>query len=122
MPETYGTWLRQIRTDRGLTQEALGKRIGVARTYVNNIERGRVAMPNLEMRLKITAALGEDYEPMPPAGENDPSVDDVDMERFARVISRWPRSRREWLFDLMERSDALFRDDDGDNGDDAATA
>jgi transcriptional regulator with XRE-family HTH domain len=120
MPETYGTWLRQIRTDRGLTQEELGKRIGVARTYVNNIERGRVAMPNLEMRLKITAALGEDYEPMPPSVGNDPPVADVDVDRIARVIARWTPAQRRWLLDLMERTDAMLGD--GTNGDDAATA
>lgn len=36
-----GERLRQARVERGLTQEALGQAIGLTRTSVVNIERGR---------------------------------------------------------------------------------
>lgn len=35
-----GRQIRQLRVDRGLSQEGLGPRIGMHRTYVGHVERG----------------------------------------------------------------------------------
>lgn len=115
MTETYGEWLRRIRTERGLTQEELGRRIDVARPYVNNIERGRVAFPNLELRLKIAAELGEDYDARPARAINEAQPPyDADVDEMVRIMSRWPRKHRRWLLDLMESTDGLIDVDDND--------
>lgn len=39
--QVFGLNVRRLRTDRGLTQEALADAVGLAVTYVGQIERGR---------------------------------------------------------------------------------
>lgn len=44
---SYGAWLKQQRTKRDLSQEALAELVGVDSTYVNKIENGRVKRAEL---------------------------------------------------------------------------
>jgi transcriptional regulator with XRE-family HTH domain len=52
----YGDALRQLRSQRGFSQEGLAHRAGLDRTYVSGIERGE-RNPSLANLLKIAAAL-----------------------------------------------------------------
>ena len=52
----YGMALREIRSERLLSQEALAHRAGLDRTYLSGIERGE-RNPSLESLLKIMDAL-----------------------------------------------------------------
>jgi transcriptional regulator with XRE-family HTH domain len=52
----YGRALRQLRTDRQLSQEALAHQADLDRTYVSGIERGE-RNPSLDSVLKLTDAL-----------------------------------------------------------------
>lgn len=52
-----GPEIRRLRKTRRLSQEQLGKRVGLSRTSVTNIERGRQHV-NLEMARLFMAALG----------------------------------------------------------------
>jgi transcriptional regulator with XRE-family HTH domain len=67
----FGTRLRTVRTERGMTQEALAHAAGVHPTYVSNCERGYSA-PTLETILRFADAL--DVRP----GE---LVDDLDLPK-----------------------------------------
>ena len=53
----FGKRVRELRTARGLSQEALALACGLDRTYIGGIERGErnVSLVNIE---KIAAGLG----------------------------------------------------------------
>ena len=53
----FGDKLRQIRKQKGLSQEKLALKCGLHRTYISDIERGsrNVSLKNIE---KIAKALG----------------------------------------------------------------
>lgn len=55
----FGERVRELRLDRGLSQEALAERAGLSRNYVGDVERG---MKNLSLYnlLRIAKALGVD--------------------------------------------------------------
>src|SRR6185312_9405745 len=52
-----GERLRQLRDDAGLTQEDLAKKVGLKRTSITNVERGRQRLP-LHQMLMIADQLG----------------------------------------------------------------
>ena len=53
----FGVRVRQLRTERGWSQEAFADRAGLHRTYVGSIERGEqnLSLVNIE---KLAATLG----------------------------------------------------------------
>ena len=54
--EVFGRQLRQIRTERGLTQRALAEASGLIDTYISDMERG-LKVPSLTTLLRLAAAL-----------------------------------------------------------------
>lgn len=53
----FGTNLRKLREEQGLSQEAFAEEAGLHRTYVSDIERG-VRNPTIVVVEKIARALG----------------------------------------------------------------
>ncbi len=53
----FGARVRQLRTERGWSQEAFADRAGLHRTYVGSIERGEqnISLANIE---RVAATLG----------------------------------------------------------------
>jgi len=56
MNETVRNRIREIRLERGLTQEALAQAVGVSRQSINSIERGRYT-PSLALALRFARAF-----------------------------------------------------------------
>lgn len=54
---TFGKRLRELRENKGLTQEALAHEANLDRTYISSIERGvrNVSLENIE---RLASALG----------------------------------------------------------------
>jgi transcriptional regulator with XRE-family HTH domain len=67
----FQAWLKRERKRANLTQEELGERAGLGRTYVNKIERQRVDVPTYETRQKLHKVLG--------------TSEDVDLSRNANL-------------------------------------
>lgn len=58
---TFSDRLRQLRNGLGLTQEALGIRVGVTKATVSGWENGR-NFPEFQLLSKLRKALGLSYE------------------------------------------------------------
>lgn len=57
-PTALGAWVRNVRTEQGLSQRGLADRAGLSRSYLCDIERGRGTQPSMETLDKLSAALG----------------------------------------------------------------
>jgi len=55
--ETFGLVLRQVRQDKGLTQERLGELAELHRTYISLLERGQ-RTPTLDVLFRLADSLG----------------------------------------------------------------
>lgn len=55
----FGRNLSAYRKKKGFTQEALGENMGVSRTYINLLERGR-GNPTFHTVMRLANALGID--------------------------------------------------------------
>jgi transcriptional regulator with XRE-family HTH domain len=59
MAEIFGVNVRRVRTSQGMTLEVLAHEVGLAYSYVGEIERGR-KNPSLDVVERIAAALHVD--------------------------------------------------------------
>lgn len=57
MPMNIGQIIRELREERGLTQEGLAFEAGVTSSYISRIERGERRIPNTTLE-SIAGALG----------------------------------------------------------------
>jgi putative transcriptional regulator len=57
MAEGFANRLRDLRSERDLTQAALAERVGVSRKTINTVENG-VFVPSALLALKLARALG----------------------------------------------------------------
>ena len=56
LSRSFGNAVRQVREERGWSQERLAEHADLNRSYVGDLERGR-AMPSLATLTKLAAAL-----------------------------------------------------------------
>jgi len=57
------TWLKELREQKGMTQEEVGKAIGFTRQYFNMIETGARGEPlPVDTAKKIAVTLGFDWK------------------------------------------------------------
>ena len=57
MPPTVTNRVKELRTERGWTQQELAKAVGVSRQSVNSIERNRY-VPSLPLALEFAIVFG----------------------------------------------------------------
>lgn len=53
--------LRELRQTKGLTQEALGRRVGVTRQTIIAVEKGKF-VPSVRLAIELASALGTPLE------------------------------------------------------------
>ncbi len=56
--ETLGSYIRERRLYLNLTQAEIGESVGIDKGYVSQIESGKIAFPNADLRRRLAAALG----------------------------------------------------------------
>jgi putative transcriptional regulator len=61
MPERLSNRLRELRTERDLTQAALAEMVGVSRKTINTVENG-IFIPSTTLALKLARALDRPVE------------------------------------------------------------
>ena len=52
-----GSLIRNQRMDLNLTQVEVADRVGISQTYLSNLERGRVHLPDVDVRRRLAEAL-----------------------------------------------------------------
>ncbi len=55
--DAFSVVLREIRTEKGLSQDEVAERLDVARNYISYLESGQ-RYPSLEMLIAVAQALG----------------------------------------------------------------
>jgi transcriptional regulator with XRE-family HTH domain len=120
----FGQRLRKARRQAKLTQEALGKRVGLSRTSITNIEQGNQHV-GLHLLYELAKAVGlRPVELLPDeqaATSLSPSLDDVlvgmrrpDRVKLRRDMQRLSEEDRERVLRLV--AEEVVRDANHDQG------
>lgn len=104
----FGQRLKAIRTSRGLTQEQLGREVGVDYKHLGAIERG-VKAPSFDVAEKLAKVLKvEPYQLFLPSPEAESHIED-DLQAVMKELGRARRARIQSFFRevlrLMRRLD-----------------
>ncbi len=73
----FGDRVRELRTAMGLSQRALGERVGVSFTYISKVENGKLDFgdyPSEDLIRRLAAALDADEEELLLLAEKIPEV------------------------------------------------
>lgn len=115
-PMSYPQWLRMNRKLKEFTQEELAEKAGLGRTYINQIENGRIALPQRQTRLKIHDVLGTSEDELydlnivavnqQTGEEYSPSASELE-----RLRERKERAEREGLLERPAQSAQAAPDD-----------
>jgi transcriptional regulator with XRE-family HTH domain len=120
----FGQRLRKARREAQLTQEALGKRVGLSRTSITNIEQGNQHV-GLHLLYQLAKAVGARPVDLLPdehaAASAGPSLDDVlvgmrrsDRAKLQRDMQRLSEEDRQRVLRLV--ADEEVRDADHTQG------
>ena len=55
--KTFGSYIRDLRTSKGIGQRELAKKIGIAPSYLNDMEKSKRAAPKINIIKKISKIL-----------------------------------------------------------------
>ena len=55
--EKFGPFIRRLRTNLDITQRELAKKVGIAPSYLNDLEKEKRAAPKLEVIKKLSSIL-----------------------------------------------------------------
>jgi transcriptional regulator with XRE-family HTH domain len=95
--EQFGQRVRSARLDQGLNQEALGHRVGLERSSISNVEKGRQRV-QLHMLLEFSTALGVSPAQLLP-----------DSTAVSDPLRKVPEDTRPFVRDVLSRARAQSR-------------
>lgn len=92
-----GQYIKYLRESRNLTQEELGKIIGVQRAAVQKWESGKVQNLKRETIKKLADFFGV------PASSFIDSEEQTDIDKeFAKLLSAMSEEEKEWLLNVIK--------------------
>lgn len=62
MASQFGSFIRELRTNKGISLSSLAKRSGVSQPYLSQLENGRKGIPSPEILKKLSEALDVPYQ------------------------------------------------------------
>jgi transcriptional regulator with XRE-family HTH domain len=92
--EEFGRGLRRARKAANLTQEALAERIGLSRTSITNIEKGRQHV-SLHMLFSLSSAVGVEPAELLPEKKAAYNLEMMDQKLLKE--SRLGQEAKEWV-------------------------
>ena len=93
--QLLGARIKELRKDRGLTQEQLAERVSLATRYISMIEVGRNA-PSLEAIEMIAQSLGVELKALFDYAHLDP--DSVAPSAMEQKLQQLPEDKRKLLY------------------------
>ena len=82
--ETFGSYIRELRIKQDIGQRELAKKIGVAPSYLNDMEKGKRSAPKNELVKKISITLKADLNYMYDLAGNSKQTIASDIEEFIK--------------------------------------
>lgn len=110
MESLYGDFGRRVRDARrqaGLSQQTVADRVGLSRTSITNIERGRQHVA-LHMLFRLAAAVGKDPGELLPA--RSPTSEDGMVDPYE--LRGLQEEQREWIGRVLGQVSGKSRDSD----------
>ena len=106
MPTPLGERVRDLRRKRGLTLEALAKKVGSSKSYMWEIENKGVTRPSAEKLSLIASALDTttDYL-LAGSSENEADADDLVFFRKYKSMRPESKERLRKVLDILDDED-----------------
>jgi transcriptional regulator with XRE-family HTH domain len=101
--ETMGQRIARLRKERGYSQEALAKKMGIVRVLVSDYEKGRLR-PHPEMVARFALAFGvtaDELIGLKPSGGDDHSPN-LAIQKRMRLIEQLPPSKRRVILQTID--------------------
>jgi HTH-type transcriptional regulator, competence development regulator len=120
MSKTFGSTLKQLRRDRGMSQRQLADLVGVDFSYISKLENDRLPPPASETIARIAEKLGAPMADLHAAAHKlpDASAEGVvghpGAQRFLELAASMQLSGTEWEALLGQLQQ--LRGDSGDEG------
>lgn|SRR5699024_215937 len=117
--KNFGSYIKQIRTDKNMTIRQLELYSGVSNSYLSQLENGKRGIPSPDVIRKIANGLRWDYNDlMIKAGhvDEDNYEDDIDpeLQKFIEEVKVWykdePESKEEKL-KMFKKMFEAFKED-----------
>ncbi len=112
-PSAFGRRLRELREERGITQEALGSKAQISPLMVSHFETGRRQTPSIESLIKLANALyvsadyliGRTDEKVPSAGPLDAIFRSEAWEKSENLVRFLQHLANVWAREDSEREE-----------------
>ena len=82
--ETFGSHIRELRIKQNIGQRELAKKVGVAPSYLNDMEKGKRAAPKTEIVKKLSKILKADLNLLYDLAGNSKQTIATDIEEFVK--------------------------------------
>lgn len=98
--DTLGTKIKLLRDQKGISQTALAESVGLSRSHMGQIESGKIALPNADIRRRLATALGVSHlDLLVAAGE----ITQAELGTVAGIVEQDPTDPRLELVALVKR-------------------